>query len=41
MVDETGEIIAQAHLLPDLVEEFIAQLREAAELGEARRRPAS
>jgi hypothetical protein len=34
-------VVAQAHLLPDLVEEFIAQLRKAAELGQARRRPAS
>lgn len=36
---DEDDIIAVAHLSPENVEPLIAQLREAAAVGEARRRP--
>lgn len=36
-----GNIVAEAHLLPENVEPFIAGLREAAAVAAARRRPLS
>ncbi|HXE51275.1 MAG TPA: hypothetical protein VN663_23050 [Ramlibacter sp.] len=39
MCDQDGNTIAEAHLMPEHVEAFVAQVRDAAEVGAAKRRP--
>lgn len=39
LYDARDRLIAEAHVKPENVEPFIAQLREAAQTGEAMRRP--